>query len=165
MAMLLHSMRLENTIMQLSTMKCHACAHCYAGQFSDVPVSSTTTAFAMQVATVGSLLSAAKTLLTDRSAHKSWYDALVIAMQAADGDVRLDILLRSVPSSRRQTLLLASWLQGEVAALTAAAGWWPAQCMSLYLLSLSWRCRGWAWCWQAVSWRCVASLAATATCR
>ncbi len=61
---------------------------------------------------------------------------LVIAMQAADGDVRLDVLLRSVPSSRRQTLLLASWLQGEVAALTAAAGWWPAQCMSLFFLEM-----------------------------
>ena len=82
--------------------------------------------------------------------------ALDSVVQAADGDVRLDVLLRSVPSSRRQTLLLASWLQSEVAAVTAAAGWWPAQCMSL-------SCRRWA-SWQAVSCSVVANLAARATC-
>lgn len=73
MAMLLHSMRLRNTVMQLSTIKFHAVAHCYAGQYGDVPVSSTTTAFAMQAASVGSQLK--NTPLTDRSAHKSRYDA------------------------------------------------------------------------------------------
>ena len=84
----------------------------------------------MQADSIGSQPTTAKPSQTEAPTSLSM-TALVSVVQAADGDVRLDVLLRSVPSSRRQTLLLASWLQGEVAAVTAAAGWWPAQCMSL----------------------------------
>ena len=85
----------------------------------------------MQADSIGSLAHGANLPLHRRKRPDIFeIPALVSVMQAADGDVRLEVLLRSEPSSRRQTLLLASWLQGEMAALTAAAGGWPIQRMS-----------------------------------
>ena len=115
--------------MQVSSTACYASAHCQASRYDDTVV---LLHHLCRLTALGPF----QTLQTpSRHRHKHpdvfSMTTLVSVVQAADGDVRLDVLLRSVPSSRRQTLLLASWLQGEVAALTAAAGGWPAQCMSL----------------------------------